>query len=121
MEKLIAYAYTEFYGTLRFKEKNDPYSVDLNYSVTFYEDVPYTESDTMDEEHNYNQFLPAYEMFKALAKRHNFGTVNLCNDFEDRYGQILDPDPYYTRSAEAGDYSPSCPWNAPGMSIHDFI
>lgn len=27
----------------------------------------------------------------------------------------------YIPSAEAGDYSPSCPWNAPGMSISDFI
>lgn len=24
-------------------------------------------------------------------------------------------------SAENGDYSPNCPWKAPGMSIHDFI
>lgn len=28
---------------------------------------------------------------------------------------------HYTPSATAGDYSPSCPWNAPGMSISDFI
>ena len=27
----------------------------------------------------------------------------------------------YTRSATAGDYSPSNPWDAPGMSIRDFI
>lgn len=27
----------------------------------------------------------------------------------------------YTPSATHGDYSPSCPWNAPGMSIKDFI
>lgn len=27
----------------------------------------------------------------------------------------------YTPSATNGDYSPSCPWNAPGMSIRDFI
>lgn len=27
----------------------------------------------------------------------------------------------YTPSATAGDYSPSCPWNAPGMSVSDFI
>ena len=27
----------------------------------------------------------------------------------------------YTPSATYGDYSPSCPWNAPGMSISDFI
>ena len=30
-------------------------------------------------------------------------------------------DEYYTPSATAGDYSPSCPWNAPGCSIRDFI
>ena len=30
-------------------------------------------------------------------------------------------DDYYTPSATAGDYSPSCPWNAPGMSVSDFI
>ena len=28
---------------------------------------------------------------------------------------------HYTPSACNGDYSPSNPWNAPGMSIHDFI
>lgn len=27
--------------------------------------------------------------------------------------------PYEDKSEK--DYSPSCPWNAPGMSIHDFI
>lgn len=27
----------------------------------------------------------------------------------------------YTPSCTAGDYSPSAPWNAPGMSIRDFI
>lgn len=27
----------------------------------------------------------------------------------------------YVPSAENGDYSPSDPWNAPGMSIKDFI
>lgn len=27
----------------------------------------------------------------------------------------------YVPSAENGDYGPSNPWDAPGMSIHDFI
>ena len=27
----------------------------------------------------------------------------------------------YCPSSTNGDYSPSCPWNAPGMSIKDFI
>ena len=30
-------------------------------------------------------------------------------------------DDKYTPSAERGDYSPSNPWDAPGMSIKDFI
>lgn len=33
-------------------------------------------------------------------------------DYEDRY---------YTPSSTNGDYSPSNPWDAPGMSINDFI
>ena len=28
---------------------------------------------------------------------------------------------HYTPSAENGDYSPSNPWDAPGMSMKDFI
>ena len=32
-----------------------------------------------------------------------------------------DEDDEYIPSSENGDYSPSCPWNAPGMSIKDFI
>jgi len=27
----------------------------------------------------------------------------------------------YIPSATMGDYSPSCPWNAPGMKISDFF
>ena len=30
-------------------------------------------------------------------------------------------DEHYTPSSTARDYSPSNPWNAPGMCIHDFI
>ena len=30
-------------------------------------------------------------------------------------------DDEYTPSAENGDYSPSNPWDAPGMSVSDFI
>ena len=37
-------------------------------------------------------------------------------DFDDEFNED-----YYTPSCTAGDYSPSCPWNAPGMSIKDFI
>ena len=32
-----------------------------------------------------------------------------------------DADNNYTPSAESGDYSPSNPWDAPGMKMSDFI
>lgn len=32
-----------------------------------------------------------------------------------------DEEEYYSPSCTAGDYSPSNPWNAPGMSVADFI
>lgn len=40
------------------------------------------------------------------------------NDDEDSWDSDWEED---FRSATAGDYSPSCPWNAPGMSVSDFI
>ena len=43
-----------------------------------------------------------------------------CEDFIQAY-DCDDEDEYYTPSATYGDYSPSNPWDAPGMSIHDFI
>ena len=45
------------------------------------------------------------------------GNTDACEKFEQYYG--CDDD--YTPSATNGDYSPSNPWDAPGMSIKDFI
>lgn len=44
-------------------------------------------------------------------------------DYEDRnYNRLYDDEENdYTPSATNGDYSPSNPWDAPGMSIRDFI
>lgn len=42
------------------------------------------------------------------------------SDYEREEAYAL-ADEYYTPSATAGDYSPSHPWDAPGMSISDFI
>lgn len=39
-------------------------------------------------------------------------------EFEQRYGGYED---CYTPSATSRDYGPSNPWDAPGMSISDFI
>lgn len=40
---------------------------------------------------------------------------------EDEGSEWDDDDEEYVPSAENGDYGPSNPWDAPGMSIHDFI
>lgn len=82
------------------------------------------------ESHSYRSIVPAYNMFKELIAGVLNGLgecrikqVSLCDGFAEDYEDDLDPDPYarYYTSATGGDYSPSCPWKAPGMSIKDFI
>ena len=62
-------------------------------------------------------------------------TIRICNccwawkTYEEIYQEIsetfewdyIDESGEMHPSAENGDYSPSCPWNAPGMSVKDFI
>jgi len=43
------------------------------------------------------------------------GDTEACEDFEQSY------DDKYCPSSTKRDYSPSNPWDAPGMSIRDFI
>lgn len=58
-----------------------------------------------------------------------FNTISFDYDEEDVHEMvyeiaeeiIADIENDYTPSAENGDYSPSNPWDAPGMSISDFI
>lgn len=73
------------------------------------------EDDLFMEEHEYKYFEigfsntePDYDDDDSLFDDEDF------EDFDE------DNRPY-TSSATNGDYSPSCPWNAPGMSIKDFI
>ena len=42
-------------------------------------------------------------------------------DDDERHYHYTSDDEDYIPSAENGDYSPSNPWDAPGMSIKDFI
>lgn len=46
---------------------------------------------------------------------------DICAKAEDLVLSELSAEDHYCPSSTCGDYSPSCPWNAPGMSIHDFI
>lgn len=43
-----------------------------------------------------------------------------CSQFEFGTPEVLEDDSYCP-SSTFGDYSPSNPWDAPGMSIRDFI
>lgn len=45
------------------------------------------------------------------------GNSEACEGFEQAYDEEDD----YCPSSTNGDYSPSNPWDAPGMSIRDFI
>jgi hypothetical protein len=62
---------------------------------------------------------------KALREAQVEGTLSdLAYQIEyafDIDGVRSEDEEYYTPSAEHGDYSPSNPWDAPGMSIKDFI
>ena len=49
-----------------------------------------------------------------------FNLLGITNEDEDDDEDEYDDDDY-TPSSTHGDYSPSAPWNAPGMSISDFI
>lgn len=58
-----------------------------------------------------------YEMETSEAEE--IEAAKNCPKYEE--GNPFEDDEPYTPSATAGDYGPSCPWNAPGMSAKDFI
>ena len=47
--------------------------------------------------------------------------INIEEDDEDEWGEPDWDDEDYVPSSTRGDYSPSNPWDAPGMKISDFI
>ena len=61
---------------------------------------------------------------EALRKAQVEGTLSDLAyqiEYEFDIDGVRSDDDDYTPSAERGDYSPSNPWDAPGMSIKDFI
>ena len=71
---------------------------------------------------DYPDMCSSYEM--AETEEEYVKTAESCDNYceeteEDRERTCKEYE--YTPSATASDYSPSCPQNAPGMSIHDFI
>lgn len=63
-------------------------------------------------------FCIDYEM--ATCEADEIRSASDCPKFEEGTPYCLERDEYCP-SSTGGDYSPSCPWNAPGMSIRDFI
>lgn len=50
-----------------------------------------------------------------------YGKPKYCDDWWSYRDELIPDDEPYTRSSSAGDYGPGNPWNAPGMSVSDFI
>ena len=61
-------------------------------------------------------FCLDYEM--STSEEECIELARECQIYE--YEDPEDED-YYCPSSTNGDYSPSSPWNAPGMSVKDFI
>jgi hypothetical protein len=64
------------------------------------------------------------ELAKALREAEVEGTLSdlvYQIEYEFDIDGVRSMDDEYVPSAENGDYGPSNPWDAPGMSVHDFI
>ena len=59
-----------------------------------------------------------YEM--ATTEEEEIEAAKDCPRYEEGKPECLEDDEYCP-SATAGDYGPGNPWDAPGMSIRDFI
>lgn len=103
---------------------NIPYDINRNTNAPDFiidtdnkEDLLWLKRNLYDPENDYNDFVTenneeiGCQNKKWFRKHFPELTKDECDD-EDKY---------YFRSATRGDYSPSCPRNAPGMSVNDFI
>ena len=135
-ERIIAYAYeeddckitlTETYIGTGWSEQGmwgHEFSK-YRYTVTWEDLEPYGEWNGEVESHSYRSVAQAYRKFKELIalQKNGLGEVRikkvfLCEGFEDDYEEVLDP--YYDKRSEVIDYA-GHPWDAPGMSVSDFI
>ena len=66
----------------------------------------------------YPDYCLDYEM--ATTEEEEIEAAKNCPKYEEGTPLCFEDDEYCP-SSTAGDYSPSNPWNAPGMSIRDFI
>lgn len=81
------------------------------------EDMEHTDTYSIGTNENGSQY--AYKDSFVLYANSAFNYPHLLDKYEE--AEECDEEEYYTPSCTAGDYGPSNPWDAPGMSIHDFI
>ncbi len=63
-------------------------------------------------------YCMGYEM--ACSEAEEIEAAENCGAYEEGTPPCLEEE-RYCPSSSMGDYSPSSPWNAPGMSVRDFI
>ena len=108
--------------------RHNEYPVDFIQSVLVSEghtddlwDYPLTEIDHI-VENNLNVVLVDCSHYEDYVFVNEYRWFEVPEDFEDVEDEdVGNDDEDYVPSSTNGDYSPSHPWDAPGMSIRDFI
>lgn len=75
--------------------------------------------DFVDRAYNLERIEIAFDYLGKLDYISTELYYQLCMDLSERKELLRKRHPY--TSSYEGDYSSSCPWNAPGMSARDFV
>lgn len=74
-----------------------------------------------EENRRFFSMLSDSELREYLTDVYREGYPTMTEEERERAWDTLAEQETYCPSVTGGDYSPSCPWNAPGMSVKDFI
>lgn len=144
---LKAYAMTpNGHYTIKFFENADPVTMETLYNRYFHVTLE-DKYHAYDFDAHFNNYAPAEALFKATVREYGITKVFISTEYlewlksseeweeapmtqEEEYAEACmaeaHGEPSLMRRYEEKyeiekDYSPSNPWNAPGMSVHDFI
>lgn len=92
-------------------------------------DVGVDDKNGVRSEYIYDPKYPDYKLYAGAAFNYPYDEEwdrkqqwkQASEEWQQHARDEYDDDEDYTPSATRGDYSPSHPWDAPGMSIKDFI
>lgn len=106
--------------------KSKGYKFDEDYPWLPYEDGPVTLEETRLNINDGGVYIAV--IYTSITAVYQLGRDGVCRKVDTYKAMELieqesfdEDDDYYTPSSTAGDYGPSNPWDAPGMSISDFI